>query len=109
VAGSPEARRRALLADAALLTVAIAWGFNFVVIKDAIGANGPMTYLLWRHIVDAILLVAIMPRTVRQTTRRDWVYGGVLGLFLFVAFATQTIGCSGPRRARTASSPASTS
>jgi drug/metabolite transporter (DMT)-like permease len=92
VAGSPEARRRALLADAALLTVAIAWGFNFVVIKDAIGATGPMTYLLWRHIVAAILLVAIMPRTVRQTTRRDWVYGGVLGLFLFVAFATQTIG-----------------
>ena len=88
----PQSRRRALLADAALLTVAIAWGFNFVVIKDAIGATGPMTYLFWRHIVAAVLLVAIMPRTVRQTTRRDWIYGGVLGLFLFVAFATQTIG-----------------
>ena len=45
----PQSRRRALLADAALLTVAIAWGFNFVVIKDAIGATGPMTYLLWRR------------------------------------------------------------
>ena len=88
----PQTRRRALLADAALLTVAIAWGFNFVVIKDAIGATGPMTYLLWRHIVAAVLLVAIMPRTVRHTTRRDWIYGGVLGLFLFIAFATQTIG-----------------
>ena len=51
-----------------------------------------MTYLLWRHIVAAILLAAVMPRTVRQTTRRDWLYGAVLGLFLFVAFVTQTIG-----------------
>ena len=51
-----------------------------------------MTYLLWRHVVAAIMLAAVMPRTVRQTTRRDWLYGAVLGLFLFVAFVTQTIG-----------------
>ena len=51
-----------------------------------------MTYLLWRHIVAAIMLAAVMPRTVRQTTRRDWLYGAVLGLFLFIAFVTQTIG-----------------
>ena len=85
-------RRRALLADAALLSVAIVWGLNFVVIKDAIADTGPMTYLLWRHIVAAIMLAAVMPRTVRQTRRRDWLYGAVLGLFLFVAFVTQTIG-----------------
>jgi drug/metabolite transporter (DMT)-like permease len=85
-------RRRALLADAALLSVAVVWGFNFIVIKDAIGATGPMTYLLWRHVVAALMLVVVMPRTVRQVRRADWLYGAVLGLFLFVAFATQTIG-----------------
>ena len=92
VAAAATGRRRALLADAALLTVAVVWGFNFVVIKDAIGATGPMTYLLWRHLAAALLLIAIMPRTLRQVRRRDWLYGAVLGLFLFVAFATQTIG-----------------
>jgi drug/metabolite transporter (DMT)-like permease len=51
-----------------------------------------MTYLLWRHIVAAVMLALVMPRTVRQTTRRDWLYGAVLGFFLFVAFVTQTIG-----------------
>ena len=51
-----------------------------------------MTYLLWRHLAAALLLIAIMPRTLRQVRRRDWLYGAVLGLFLFVAFATQTIG-----------------
>ncbi len=85
-------RRRSLLADAALLSVAVVWGLNFVVIKDAIADTGPMTYLLWRHIVAAILLAAFMPRTARRTTRRDWLYGAVLGLFLFIAFVTQTIG-----------------
>ena len=85
-------KRHGLLADAALLSVAVVWGLNFVVIKDAIADTGPMTYLLWRHIVAAILLAAVMPRTVRETTRRDWLYGAVLGLFLFVAFVTQTIG-----------------
>jgi drug/metabolite transporter (DMT)-like permease len=93
-AGPPPARdpRRALLADAALLSVAIVWGLNFVVIKDAIADTGPMTYLLWRHILAAIMLAVVMPRTVRATTRRDWLYGAVLGLFLFFAFVTQTIG-----------------
>jgi drug/metabolite transporter (DMT)-like permease len=87
-----DTRRRALLADAALLSVAVLWGLNFVVIKDAIADTGPMTYLLWRHVLAAIMLAAVMPRTTLQTRRRDWLYGGVLGVFLFIAFATQTIG-----------------
>ena len=84
--------RRAVLADAVLLTVAILWGLNFVVIKDAIADTGPMTYLLWRHVLAAIMLAAVMPRTALRTRRRDWLYGSVLGVFLFIAFATQTIG-----------------
>jgi len=84
--------RRAVLADAVLLTVAILWGLNFVVIKDAIADTGPMTYLLWRHVLAAIMLAAVMPRTALRTRRRDWLYGSVLGVFLFTAFATQTIG-----------------
>jgi drug/metabolite transporter (DMT)-like permease len=91
-AGAPLDRHRGLVADAGLLTVAILWGFNFVVIKDAIADTGPMNYLLWRHIAAAVILVAVMPRTVTQIRRRDWLYGAVLGGFLFVAFATQTIG-----------------
>ena len=86
------ASRRALLADAALLSVAVLWGLNFVVIKDVIADTGPMTYLLWRHVAAATMLAVVMPRTVTQIHRRDWLYGGVLGACLTVAFATQTIG-----------------
>jgi len=90
--GVAPAARRALLADVALLAVAVLWGLNFVVIKDAIVDTGPMTYLLWRHVLAAVLIVALVPRAVRRATRRDWVHGGILGLFIFAAFATQTIG-----------------
>ena len=89
---SAGVRRRVLLADAALLAVALVWGLNFVVIKHAIADTGPMTYLLWRHVAAAVMLAVVMPRTVRRTTRRDWLYGAVLGSFLFVAFVTQTVG-----------------
>ena len=68
---APPDKRRALLADTALLGVALLWGLNFVVIKDAIAETGPMTYLVWRHVVAAVLLAAVMPRTVRRTTRRE--------------------------------------
>lgn len=85
-------RRRARIADAALLSVAVVWGLNFVVIKDAIADTGPMTYLLWRHVLAALMLAAVMPRAVRGIGRRDWLYGSVLGACLFVAFAAQTIG-----------------
>jgi len=89
---SIRTRRETLLADAALLTVAIGWGLNFVVIRYTIDRMDPMVYLLLRHIVATLLLVAIMPRSVTQSHRRDWLYGGILGVFLFVAFALQTIG-----------------
>jgi drug/metabolite transporter (DMT)-like permease len=91
-AAATPGKRRVLLADAALLSVAILWGLNFVVIKEAIADTGPMTYLLWRHAAAAVMLAALMPRVVRQTTRRDWLRGAVLGFFLFVAFVTQTVG-----------------
>lgn len=86
------ARRRALIADAGLLSVAALWGLNFVVIKDAIAVTGPMDYLLWRHLAAVLMLGAVMPRTFRQTRRRDWLYGGVLAVFLVAAFTVQTIG-----------------
>lgn len=87
-----SARRRSLLADAGLLSVAILWGLNFIVIKDLLADTGPMNYLLWRHLAAAIMLAAVMPRTIRTIGRRDWLYGAVLGGFLAVSFAAQIIG-----------------
>ena len=87
-----RSRRQTLLADGALLTVAIGWGFNFIVIKSAVDTMAPMLYLMLRHVVAVVLLVAVMPRSVTQSKPRDWLFGALLGTLLFIAFTAQTIG-----------------
>jgi drug/metabolite transporter (DMT)-like permease len=91
-ASPTRSRRQTLLADGALLTVAIGWGFNFIVIKYAVDTMAPMLYLMLRHVVAVLLLVLIMPRSITQSRPRDWLFGAVLGSFLFIAFTLQTIG-----------------
>ena len=82
--------RKALIADLALFSVAVFWGFNFVVIKNVterlthtVGAYGEgvvaatMLYLFFRYVT---------------ATRAQWRMGGLLGVFYLTALVVQTIG-----------------
>ena len=90
-AGSPRCGRRdVMLADSSLFLVAVIWGFNFVVIKDAIATVDPMLYTLLRYLVAFVLLAAIMPRSLARASRTDWLYGSVLGVFYLAALVVQT-------------------
>ncbi len=44
-------RHRMLVADLLLVSIGVVWGFNFVVIKDAIGRVDPMLYVMLRYLV----------------------------------------------------------
>lgn len=83
-------RRRVFVADASLFLVAVIWGFNFVVIKDAIARIDPMLYILLRYVVGFVLLAAIMPRSITRASRQDWFYGSILGVFYLSALVIQT-------------------
>jgi drug/metabolite transporter (DMT)-like permease len=98
-------RRKALVADLALFSVAVFWGFNFVVIKDvterlthtesAFGQGvvaATMLYLLFRYIVATLIFSGIQPRALLRATRRQWGMGGLLGGFYLTALVLQTIG-----------------
>ncbi len=87
---SPPARREVALADLSLFMVAVMWGFNFVVIKDAIGRIDPMLYIMLRYIVGFVMMAAILPRSITSATRRHWLYGSVLGVFYLSALVIQT-------------------
>jgi drug/metabolite transporter (DMT)-like permease len=89
---SGRARREQLVADLTLFSVAVVWGFNFVVIKDAIGRIDPMLYVLLRYIAAFVLFAAIAPRSLTRSHKPDWVMGAVLGAFYFTALVVQTIG-----------------
>jgi drug/metabolite transporter (DMT)-like permease len=83
-------RRAVLTADASLLLVACMWGFNFVVIKEAIATVDPMLYTLLRYLVGFVLLAILMPRSVARASRFDWLYGSILGVFYLAALVVQT-------------------
>ncbi len=90
--GAPRDRRAVFVADAALLSVAVVWGFNFVVIKDAIDRVDPMLYIMLRYIVALAIFSALVPRSLTRSTRAHWVMGSILGVFYLTALVVQTIG-----------------
>ncbi len=80
------------LADGALLVVAISWGLNFVIIKWTLNQMTPFYYLAFRFSLALAVILLLFGRRLRGLTRRDWLAGLVIGLFLFGAFAAQTVG-----------------
>ena len=96
-------RRKALVADVLLFSVAIFWGGNFVFIKDVVARTteiaggsivaGTMLYLVLRYAVaTGIFAAAVEPRSWLGSSRGDWARGGLLGFFYLTALILQTIG-----------------
>jgi drug/metabolite transporter (DMT)-like permease len=98
-------RRKALVADLALFSVAIFWGFNFVVIKNVtarlthtVSAFGEgvvaatLLYLFFRYVTATLIFSAIQPKALIRATRAQWGMGGLLGGFYLTALVVQTIG-----------------
>ena len=97
-----SSRRKALVADLLLFSVAIFWGSNFVFIKAAVERTsemaagsivaGTMLYLLLRYVVATGVFAVARPRSWLRAERRDWAMGGLLGFFYLTALILQTIG-----------------
>ena len=52
--------RRRLLADVSLIGVAAVWGLTFVMVKEALDAAGPLTFLAARFTLAALLLAPLL-------------------------------------------------
>ncbi len=85
-------RKKMYLADISLLAVAVFWGSNFVIVKDALELIAPFTYLGLRFSAAALILALIFWKKMRQINRRDLIRGSLVGFFLFAGFGFQTIG-----------------
>lgn len=77
----------------ALILATVIWGLAFVVMKDAVDVMEPAWLIGVRFLLTALLLTLVFFRNVRASLDRDHlVKGAVLGVLLFIAFWTQTIG-----------------
>jgi len=85
-------KRRSLIADISLLIVALVWGGGFVAVKDALDSITPFYIMALRLTGAAVLLALIFFKTMKNITKKDIICGSIVGMFLFSAFAAQTIG-----------------
>ena len=85
-------RKKMILADISLLFVALFWGSNYVVMKQAFEVIEPFTYLGIRFCLAALLLALLFWKRLLKAPPGDYLAGCLIGLFLFTGFIFTTIG-----------------
>lgn len=84
--------KKMILADISLFFVAVFWGSNFVIMKEALEIIDPFTYLGLRFSIAALILMLFFWKRLIKASSADFLAGGLIGLFLFSGFAFQTVG-----------------
>lgn len=87
-------------ADGALVILTVLWGTTFVVVKDALGHADPFSFLAMRFGIGAAVLSVLAGRQLFSPINLR--HGAVLGVFLFLGFALQTVGLTDTTPSRSA-------
>lgn len=85
-------RKREVGAKLALFITALVWGSSFFIVKDATDYLPPNFLLAVRFTLGCAALAAIFHRRLKNITRDDMKKGAIIGLCLFAAYSSQTIG-----------------
>lgn len=84
--------KKSLVADLSLLIVTIIWGSGFVATKNALDTSSPFFIMTLRFTLACILMGLIFFKQIIKVNIKDLRAGFIIGFFLFIAFAAQTIG-----------------
>ena len=87
-------RSTQVFASLGLLLTAPVFFFFFVVVKDSLDYVGSVYMVAIRFSIAAIGLAIIFCKRLKKIDKKHLLMGGVTGLFLFLAYLVQTIGCS---------------
>jgi drug/metabolite transporter (DMT)-like permease len=80
------------LAPWALLTVSVAWGLAFVVMKPAIERQSVSNFLFTRFVLAVLVMILIRPQVIKLFTKDLMLRGFGAGLFLGGGYILQTVG-----------------
>jgi drug/metabolite transporter (DMT)-like permease len=81
-----------LFAMSILLITAIIWGGGFVATRNGLDHIKPFYLQFLRFSIAFLLLSSIFFKKLKQITKEDLKGGLIVGIFLFTAFSSQTIG-----------------
>lgn len=76
----------------ALTAVAIFWGAAYAIIKDALNTLRPFQLISLRFVFSTILLLIIFFPRIKKITKKDFIIGLKIGVFLFLGFVCMIIG-----------------
>ena len=79
----------------ALFGASLIWGSSFLIMKNSVDNIEPHFLLGIRFTIGCLLLCLIFHRRLKELNRAYFMRGGLLGLFLFLAYSLQTIGLTG--------------
>lgn len=80
------------IGEIGLIITAIIWGIGFVASAVSLNYYSPYQILAGRFLIGALLLIIIFHRSLRKLSKKAIVKGLILGIFLYAAFALQTVG-----------------
>ena len=87
-----QTKNKTLLADLALITVALIWGVGFIASKAALVTITPLWVMPFRFLGSGVLLLILFLKRVRRLDKRTVLMGMVVGSFMFTGMVFQTIG-----------------
>lgn len=87
-----EINKKSIYADLSLVLVAIIWGSGFIFMKNTLEYIGPVHIIALRFTISSLVLSLIFIKKLKTTNLSDVYAGSIIGLVLFIAFITQTIG-----------------
>ncbi|MDC7126230.1 MAG: DMT family transporter [Spirochaetales bacterium] len=89
---SMDTRKKSILADFMILSSALLWGGEYVVVKDVLDYLSPCWVNAFRFIAASLLMLPIFWRNFRNVSKKEVFAGFILGVFLFAGFTLQTVG-----------------
>lgn len=87
-----QSRTKTLLAEGSLLIAAIIWGVAFVVMKNAVDIIPPNFLLALRFSIAAVCMAPFLRKRLKTLDKGTLIGGVLAGVFMYLAFMTQTIG-----------------
>ena len=87
-----QTKNKTLLADLALITVALIWGVGFIASKAALVTITPLWVMTFRFLGSGVLLLILFLKRVRRLDKRTVLMGMVVGSFMFTGMVFQSIG-----------------
>jgi drug/metabolite transporter (DMT)-like permease len=87
-----KTRTQGLLSGAGLILITLVWGGGFVVVKDSVNTVPPIYMIAVRFTIASVLLAAVFWKNLTRMNSVTLRRGALLGVFLFLSYAFQTIG-----------------